>query len=303
LIPLLCRLLNRRYNLSMARQLAILIPYIVGGLLVVAALLFALSIHQLWRGRTGPYWRFRRQASQRGGRMFIASVLLFALAGAIGVYSRLAAIAVKNVGIGNSGGLYGIVLPSITPTSDETILPSPTPTVTFTYTAVPSITPTSSATVTMTASSTPTASLTATASATPTATATATATFEQILNLTLPASARPPRSGASMTISAADTDVSANGTPVQSRTQFDPGLTRIYFFFSYQNMDNGVAWSRILYRDGVQIQGTTLLWSQGESGSSYFFFGNADGYPSGQYDVRLVVGQQQSAPFTFVIGG
>jgi len=289
----------------MARQLATLIPYFVGGLLIAATLMFALSLHQLWRGRTGPYWRFRRQASQRGGRLFIASFLLYALAAAIYVYSGLAAIAVKNSGVTNPDGLYGIVLPSNTPTFDGTII-LPSPTVTRTPSAVPSPSPTVIASRTPTpvptATSTALPSDTPTITPTETQTSTPTATFEQILNLTQPASARTPRVNASLRLTEADTDVSPDGTAPQPRTDFAVGLSRIYFFFSYQNMDNGVAWSRVLYRDGIQVQGTALLWSEGETGTSYFFFGNADGYPAGHYEARLFVGQQESSRLTFIIG-
>jgi hypothetical protein len=43
------------------------------------------------------------------------------------------------------------------------------------------------------------------------------------------------------------------------------------------------------------------LWSLGESGSDYFFFGSDAGYPSGQYQVRLFLGEQEISRFEFSI--
>jgi hypothetical protein len=67
-------------------------------------------------------------------------------------------------------------------------------------------------------------------------------------------------------------------------------------------MDDGVAWSRVLYRDNQPIQGQAYLWSQGQEGSSFFFFGNEDGYEAGDYQVRLFLGEEEVSRFTFTIG-
>ena len=68
-------------------------------------------------------------------------------------------------------------------------------------------------------------------------------------------------------------------------------------------MENGVAWSRVLYRDGVAVQGNTLLWSLGSDGSSYFFFGDEAGYTPGAYEVRLFVGDQEVSQLQIEVTG
>ena len=68
-------------------------------------------------------------------------------------------------------------------------------------------------------------------------------------------------------------------------------------------MEDGVAWSRILYRDGAPLQGSTLLWSMGGEGSSYFFFGSDTGYLPGDYRVELRLGDVVTSEYTFRVVG
>jgi hypothetical protein len=70
---------------------------------------------------------------------------------------------------------------------------------------------------------------------------------------------------------------------------------------AFENMADGVAWSRVLYRDGQPIQGQAYLWSQGEAGESFFFFGNVDGYPAGSYEARLFIGESEMSRLEFSI--
>src|SRR5687767_7826705 len=99
--------------------IATLIPYLIVGLLVLAVLLFLVSLQQLRRGRRGHYWRLRRQAGLRGGRLFLLSVALFVLALSIGFFSGFTALALSRV-----NGL-------LTNRSEIAAVPSATPTVEF----------------------------------------------------------------------------------------------------------------------------------------------------------------------------
>jgi len=49
------------------------------------------------------------------------------------------------------------------------------------------------------------------------------------------------------------------------------------------------------------VQGQAYLWSQGSEGDSFFFFGSADGYAPGSYEVRLFLGNTEVSRFPFVI--
>jgi hypothetical protein len=289
----------------MTRLLVSLLPYIIIGLYVIAVLVFILSLQQLRRGRTGPYWRLRRTAGQRGGQLFLLSIALIGVASALALFSGLADLAYRRLTgtlINDPDIPRGVVLPTLTQTLRFTTTPT-------------AITPTSSVTI-VTASPTPTlirpsvtlapsatnsATLTLTTTLTPTNTPVPSATFESVLALTPQASQRQPRAGASVKITTAAQGIAADQSPVQPGTQFSAGVQRVYFFLDYQTMDDGIGWSRILFRDGIPIQGQSYLWSLGENGSSYFFFGSEEGYPPGEYQVRLFLGDQEASTFSFSI--
>ncbi len=293
-----------------AQQIATFLSYLIIGLFVLALILFLLSFQQLRRGRKGPYWRIRRQASQRGGVMFLASIGLFAVGLALAFYSGLATIAFRGVDDffrQQRGGLVGVVVPTltITPAQSDTPTPEPTPTATFTDTAVPTATdvPSETPTITLTTtpSETPTSTSTPTITFTPTLTLTPSATFESVLNLTPPAPGVPARAGASIeVISAADSPTVPEGAPPDAPI-LPAGLTRIYVFIRYRGMNDGAVWSRVLYRDGLPVQGQAYLWGQGASGQSLFFFGNDEGYAPGEYEARVYLGDDEVSRFAFTI--
>ena len=110
-----------------------------------------------------------------------------------------------------------------------------------------------------------------------------TETPEPRLNLTplFNSTPRPAPESAQLRLIAAAEGVQPNDQPLNPRTEFLAGVTRIYLFFEFSEMANGVEWSRALYRDGVPFQGNVFQWSMGTSGTGYFFFGHADGYPPG----------------------
>ena len=296
----------------MEREVARILPYLLIGMFVLGVLTLLIALQQLRVRRTGAYWLLRRRAGERGGRLFLIAVGLIVLSLVLTVVSGLAAVAVRNMNSlinRNSDDLYGIVLPSesaltetwnaamqaftathayqqtmtLTPqvAAATAVLPTnPPPTPVPPASAAPSLTPTA---IPPTVS--PTDAPTITPSLTPVA----------WLNLTpdFNATPRPPSAGFSLTLITADTSVNPNGSPLSPRQHFTAGVKRIYFFINFAHMENGVAWSRVLYRDGSAVQGNTLLWSLGSDGSSYFFFGDEAGYSSGNYEVRIFVDAQQ----------
>lgn len=281
--------------MTVAREFAVMLPSVLLGLFALATALFLLSLQQLRRGRTGLYWRQRRQAGQRGGQLFIAALALYALTAAIAILSGLADIAyteLRNRLSADSDAPKGVSLPSATPTPRITLPPSPTPT--FTATATFTLTPTASPSAT--ASATPTPSLTPTA----TPTATATATFADAITVVPLADARPPNANAALRLITVARGV-MNNQPLEADTQFAAGIRAIYVFMTYANMRPGDSWSRVLYRDGVAVQGSSYRWGQGATGETYFFFANADGYPPGEYAVRLFLGNAEASEITFFI--
>lgn len=281
------------------RELAALLPYIISGMLALAVALFLVSIYLLRRGRTGSYWRLRREAGQRGGQLLLASVALIVVAIALALFSGLADVAytqLRNFLNRDSDIPKGVSLPSATPTSRLTSTTTPTQTTTPSYTPQDTSTPLPS----LTPSLLPTVTSTATETALPSLTPTPIPTAQDILIITPQTEGRPPNENAALTITGVANDLLSN-TAIQPDDSFAAGIHRIYITFDYQQMNSGVAWTRILYRDGQPIQGQSYLWSLGSSGSTHFFFGNESGYPAGDYEVRLFLAGQETSRFTFRI--
>jgi hypothetical protein len=287
-----------------SQQIASILTTVIIGLFGLALILLILALQQLRRGRRGPYWRLRRQSSQRGAALLLTALGLFVVSFALAFYSGLAALAFRGIDDifqRSRRQFIGVIVPTETVTVLVTASMTPTSTLTPTLTLTPTSTttdqPTATMTVTPTVTPTPTLTPTPTVTASSTATFTVTPTVDSVLQLTAPASAVTARAGAVLRLVAvSDTlDVSQPGTTFQA------GLTRIYLLMAFENMADGVAWSRVLYRDGQPVQGQAYLWSQGGSGESQFFFGNVDGYPAGNYEARLFIGEREMSRLDFVI--
>ncbi len=294
----------------MERQLVRALPYIFGGTFALGVLLFLISLYLLRLRRTGSYWRMRRRAGERGGRLFLLSVAMMIGSAFGGLVLALATLAYRNANPFLDRGpdnLYGIVLPPdalLTSTYDAMTLtaaaftPVP-PTATLTLASAPITTATAVPSATLPFTDTPSA----TDTPSPTDTPTPTSTFESVLDLTPSFNVTPRPVGASfrLTLDALAATPSTDGSIPATQIEFRAGIQRIYVYFSFENMENGAAWSRVLYRDGVAVQGNTLLWSLGETGSSSFFFGSEDGYDPGSYEVRLFVGDQEASRSAFAV--
>jgi hypothetical protein len=126
----------------MEREIARLLPSILLGMFILGVLLFLLALHQLRVRRTGAYWRLRRRAGDRGGRLFLLSVGLMSASVVLALLSGLAALAYRNViptATRGPGDLYGIIL---SPTPEGLTAPeTPEPPTTWEPAAAPSPSP------------------------------------------------------------------------------------------------------------------------------------------------------------------
>jgi hypothetical protein len=283
------------------RDIADTLPTMISAMLLVALALFILALQQLRRGRKGPYWRLRRAASQRGGVLFLASLGLFGLAFALAVFSGLGEVAYKRVRAvlvaNDPNAVYGVVLATASP-SGLSLTPTAAPTLTHTPTPVPTSTSTPQPTA-RPPTATPMPTRTNTAMPEPTFTFTPTQSFAEALALTPLEGERAPGAGASLRLEAVASSLKADGTP--DSLVFGAGIKRIYVRIQFEGMENGVVWSRVLYRAGVPVQGQSYLWALGEKGSSTFSWGDDAGYPAGQYEVRLFLDNREADHESFTI--
>ncbi len=273
----------------MEREIARWLPYILGGMFVLGVLLFLLALQQLRLRRTGRHWRSRRRAGDRGGRLFVISVFLMAGSVALAIVSGLATLAYRNINPLPTRGpdnLYGIVL------SPEVLLTATAEVVAQNLTAT-------SAAVTATASPVPPTETASVPPVTATRTPTAAATAAPRLTTTRTPTSHPTSTSTRLSVDAVSDQYSVSAPSLVQR--FSAGIKRVYVYISFEHMDSGTAWSRVLYCNGAALQGDTLFWSLSDSGSSYFFFGDQAGYRSGSYEVRLFVGKQEMSRYRFTL--
>lgn len=88
------------------------------------------------------------------------------------------------------------------------------------------------------------------------------------------------------------TGITNNLLPAGAGTQFEAGLTRIYYWVEYEQMQDGNQWRQVLLVNGETILDDELAWEQGEEGTAYYFLDAPDGWPAGNYEIRVFTGDQ-----------
>jgi hypothetical protein len=94
--------------------------------------------------------------------------------------------------------------------------------------------------------------------------------------------------------------VTDDNKPKDAGTVFPAGISQLYAFFDYQNLSNGVLWTQVWYRGNKEIGSESSLWEWGSYGTAWIFLKPVVGYPRGEYEVRLYIGDElkQTATFT-----
>lgn len=260
----------------MERELVQLLPYILGSMFALGVLLYLLAMQQLRKRRTGSYWRMRRQAGERGGRLFVLSVLTL-VASVVLTVASVIVLAVRPVSDGQIRGpedLYGVNLQ--TPEA---------------------LTATGAAVMTLVEQHAETQAAATNAAAVVAAAATLapTSTLDFVALLNTP---RPTDASFRLRIAAASNQYVEDVETTQMR-QFPAGTTRIYVYVSFENMENGVQWTQQLYHDGMVSEERTQPWTLGTEGNGYFFFNADEGFEAGGYEIRLSVGDKQTSSYDF----
>jgi len=241
------------------------LPYILGIVLLIA---LVSSFSSFRRARKAPYFRIRRDATQAAWRWVL--VLLVC-----------------------TGGLYGALRARqmLTPPDMASLWPSP-PTVTPTFSLLEAATPT------LDPNATPKEPLLGPPTITPTQ-PTAPPTPNPPL-ATHQTDVTPP-AGAEITITAIARGMTTERIPVEPGTKFPVGIAKIYVFYKYANMANGLSWGLALLRNGAVVRTEPALWKYGETGTGYYQFPAQGGFPAGNYQVQFFIGEKMVAQGAFTI--
>ena len=98
--------------------------------------------------------------------------------------------------------------------------------------------------------------------------------------------------------------VDETNQPIKPASQFPVGTERIYLFFRYDGLLPNVPWTTVWYHDGELISGGTSLWgSNRASGEWYEFLAFPGGYPLGDYEVQVWLGDRLQIRAVFSVVG
>lgn len=267
-----------------------------GAVAFFAIFLFSslLYFYFLRQVRFARYYVLRERARRAGGRWLTIAVISLVL-GMVALYLHCRIPSAPSV------PLYTVTasVSEVLSPAPEALL-SPSPTYTPRATAIPSPTPLPTSTPIPTPTSTPTpvhplpeTALTPKPGATP----------------------APPDARITLLTFARDQE---NGRPVDPGDTFPPGDHRVYLFFTYEGMRQGVVWTYGWYHEGRYLDGNTCLWGVveetcpqvfGEKGSTFLFFNPRavetgeypNGYVPGTYEVRVWIEDRFQGSLSFTI--
>ncbi len=277
----------------MPESLQNILVYLTGAFFVLALLVVLIALRLFRRSRTDIFWRRRREAGQRGWRLFLFGGVLLALSAVACVSSVVLSVfgddetpttATEVAGARTADVLDVTATPSLEPLpttalvdNEATLAPQPA------ESTEPPVTQTPAPTVVVIITATPPLT---------TPLPTPFATFTPYVTPVV--SSVTPSPDAALEITALDSAISDQLGPVNPSTSFEAGIARIYLFVDFRNMTQGVLWKRELYRGGELVDGNAYLWGSETEGSSYFFFGSDTGFPVGDYEIRLTIGEAQT---------
>jgi hypothetical protein len=95
--------------------------------------------------------------------------------------------------------------------------------------------------------------------------------------------------------------ITAARTPVDLNTTFPAGIPRVYYWFEFENVTEGISWSQVLLLNGSAIRSESEEWNRGESGSAYYWFGAQGGWPAGTYEIQFYLGDRLMSSATYTI--
>jgi hypothetical protein len=247
-------------------------PFIFGFFLVSILVGLLVAARYNREAKTSQFYFIREQARIKAGRVMI--VVGFLVVVTVGLAVLLTV----------SNTFTRVTEAGPTPTPAPTSIPKLSPTMPVTASPTPVLTPTMPK-PSATASSTPTVTPTF---STPTLTPTAIV------------GAETPSPGAAFGKITLARGVTEDNEPKDPGTVFPTSISRLYAFFDYRNLSDGVLWTQVWYREGQEIGSESALWEWGSYGTAWIFLKPIGGYSRGRYNVELYIGDelQQTATFT-----
>ena len=97
--------------------------------------------------------------------------------------------------------------------------------------------------------------------------------------------------------------VTSDGQPTNPTYLLPSGITEVYAFFDYENMRDGIDFSRVWYYEGEQVATGSDMWSLGASGSAWVYISAEGPLDPGAYRLELFVEGTLVAASDFTVAG
>ncbi len=88
------------------------------------------------------------------------------------------------------------------------------------------------------------------------------------------------------------TEITDNYEAINPRRIYSEGFYTIYATFSYEGMADGMEWAWVWRHDGKVVDGGNEIWQYGDSGPGYIYFGPEEGFGTGQYTLEIWVNEE-----------
>lgn len=254
-----------------------LLQVITGATFGLGILSLGLALVYFRRSRQGAYWRKRRQSSDRGLRYGFVTVFFLGMSGALCMIT----VSMMLVEGDDKPADPSAGLPPTETSTPQIIVITPSATPSPADSAMPGLdeSPLASPSPSLTPSTEPSGAV----------------SIE-------PSPTQPRSLAATLEIRALDDVISDNWQAIQPAEAFPAGTERIYVFFAFAEMPQGIRWEQVLLKDGEIIQQETQQWGVTETrGMSYFFFGDSAGFSPGVYEVQFSVENTLLAEANFTI--
>jgi hypothetical protein len=85
------------------------------------------------------------------------------------------------------------------------------------------------------------------------------------------------------------TDITSNYRAVDPVRRFSEGFFTLYATFDYLEMADDMTWSWVWRHNGVVVDGGNQLWSYGQDGPGYIYFQPEEGFQPGEYSLEVWV--------------
>ena len=231
-------------------------------------LLFWIGLNRIRKARLLPYFVLRRKEMAAGWRVILIAVIV-------------GFVALLFLGYGEAM-VFLIVqpTPSITPTPSPTATPSHSPTPTITLT--PSISPT--ATITRTPTQTPT----------PMIPEAITVLFKETIT---------PEANAVFSRIDVSRRLDNLNRPINPDQEFQNPINTLYGAFTYDFLTDGARWTAIWYRGEEVVCVESKPWDGGTGGYGFTECNPRSLWLSGEYEIRMFLGEQWKVSARFTISG